>query len=117
MSRSRKLVATVAAIGVLAIEGCGGDESPTKTTTPTPSAAKKKQERVKKMDPGEVAHAYAIEVSGGKYEYGGLSAAAESGCLEGLLGEHVGPPGVSYQDEFPEPELQAVYEKALKDCT
>jgi len=106
----------VLAVLVIAIAGCGADESPT-----TATEAKKKEESAKKVG-GEsnldkVARSYAREASGGKWEYGGLSSAAYGGCLEALLGEHVGIPSVSYKDEFPEPELQAIYEKALRDCS
>ena len=109
-------VIAILAVLVIAVTGCGADESST-----TATEAKKKQDSAKKAgaasNPDKVARSYAREVSGGKYEYGGQSAAAYSGCLEALLGEHVGPPGVSYKDEFPEPELQAIYEKALQDCS
>ena len=91
----------VLAVFVVAGAGCGGNESSTPTTNPTPE---------------EEARAYARKVSGGDYEFGGLGAAAFSGCLEAILGEHVGPPGRSYKQEFPEPELQAVYKKALRNC-
>lgn len=122
MNRGRKLAATIAAFGVFAIAGCGDDESTTEATTANPTVEKNDKPKSAKQNPNSesnpenVARTYARKVSGGQYEYGGLGAAAYSGCLEGLLGEHVGPPDVSYQDEFPEPELQAVYEKALKDC-
>lgn len=122
MHPGRKPAATVAAISVFAIAGCGDDESSTEATTTNPAAGKNGRPQSAEQNPNfesnpdKVAQAYARKVSGGQYEYGGLGAAAYSGCLEGLLGEHVGPPGVSYQDEFPEPELQAVHEKARKDC-
>lgn len=106
----------VLAVLVIAITGCGADEPST-----TATEAKKKQDSAKEAgtgsNPDKVARSYAREVSGGKYEYGGPSAAAYSGCLEALLGEHVGPPGLSYKDEFPEPDLQVIYEKALRDCS
>jgi hypothetical protein len=110
------MIIAVPAVLVIAITGCGSDESST-TTTKT----KKKQDSARKAGTesnlDRVASSYAREVSGGKWEYGGLSAAAYSGCLEALLGRHVGSPGVSYKDEFPEPELQVIYEKALRDCS
>lgn len=106
----------VPAVLVIAIAGCGADESST-----TATETKKKEDSAKKAgagsNPDKVARSYAREVSGGKWEYGGLSSAAYGGCLGALLGKHVGTPGVSYKDEFPEPELQAIYEKALRDCS
>jgi hypothetical protein len=66
------------AVLVAAITGCGADESST-TVTET----KKMQDSAKKAgtesNPDKVARSYAQEVSGGKYEYGGPSAAAYSG--------------------------------------
>lgn len=122
MSQGRMLVAAIAAFGVFAVAGCGDVESTGEATSANPTVEKNGKPKSAKHNPNSesnpdnVARAYARKVSGGRYEYGGLGAAAYSGCLEGLLGEHVGPPGVSYQDEFPEPELQAVYEKARSNC-
>lgn len=109
-------ILAVLAVLVIAIAGCEADESST-----TATGAKKEEESAKRVgtesNPDKVARSYAREVSGGKWEYGGPSSAAYGGCLEALLGEHVGTPGVSYKDEFPEPALQAIYEKALRDCS
>lgn len=84
----------VLAMLVIAIAGCGADESSTTAT----EAKKEEEDSAKKAgaesNPDRVARSYAREVSGGKWEYGGLSSAAYGGCLEALLGEHVGTPGV-----------------------
>lgn len=108
-------ILAVLAVLVIAIAGCGADES---STTATGAKEEESATRVgAESNPDKVARSYAREVSGGKWEYGGPSSAAYGGCLEALLGEHVGTPGVSYKDEFPEPALQAIYEKALRDCS
>ena len=105
-----------AVLAVLVIAtGCGANESSTTATEAKEEDSAKKAGA--ESNPDKVARSYAREVSGGKWEYGGLSSAAYGGCLEALLGEHVGTPGVSYKDEFPEPELQATYETALRDCS
>jgi hypothetical protein len=71
--------------------------------------------------------AYALEKSGGVREGcsesargeggqvpGCIYAAAFAGCTKGLTGEHLSQ--TPYKEEFPEAELRAVYERAVRDC-
>lgn len=100
LSAMRRVAVGVVVLGLL-VSGCG-DATPEQPSKP--------------LSPEQQASAYARQISGGSYKYGGIGAAAMSGCLEALLDEHVGIPGRSYRDEFPESGLRRIYRKAKRDC-
>lgn len=120
--------------------GCGGDEdgpttpppeSPAATGATGPSGGGASGGNAGSDDgginPDKIADEYAKELSGGATSGcladpkgegadnpGCIYSAAFAGCYEGVTGDSLGP--VSYKQEFPELELQRIYEKALSDC-
>lgn len=112
-------------LSVAALAGCG------EATEETPSAITQRTVQSPPMGdpyaPTEIADTYAREVGGKQGRClegdpgaeaashpGCIYAAAFTGCVDGVDEERERDSAI--EDEFPEPELVAVYERAYSDC-